>query len=65
MIKVFPTPEQNKTIEKYGLRHEDVILGKEDGQIIVRDRWKLGENNRWIVIERTGEFEIRYVNPNL
>ncbi len=63
MIKVVPTSEQVKTIQKYGLRFEDVHLGPEDGQIIVLDRWKLSENNRWFVIECTGEFEVRYKNP--
>ena len=63
MIKVFPTLEQNKTIEKYGLRHEDVELGPADGEITVRDSWRLGENERFFVIDRNGEFEIRYKNP--
>ena len=60
MITVFPTPEQNKTIEKYGLRHEDVVLGKEDGQIVVTDTWTLGGmNKRKYVISRDGSFEIQ------
>lgn len=62
-IKVFPTHEQIETIQEHGLRFEDVVIGPGDGNITVRDRWKLGENERWYVIERTGEFTIEYKKP--
>jgi len=66
MIKVFPTLEQNKTIEKYGLRFEDVVLGPEEGQITVRDTWTLGGmNKRKYIISRDGSFEIQYETISL
>ena len=65
MINVVPTSEQVKTIQKYGLRFEDVVIGKEDGQIVVKDTWRLGENKRFYVIDREGKFSIEYANPLL
>ncbi len=63
MIKIIPTSEQVKTIQKYGLRFEDVVLGPGDGEITAKDIWKLGANERWYVIDRKGEIEMKHKNP--
>ncbi len=61
MVKVIPTYEQIKIIEKYGLRFDDVQMGPGDGDIIVTDTWTLsGMNKRKYVIARDGTFEIQY-----
>jgi len=66
VITVFPTPEQIKTIIKYGLRFEDVVMGPGEGQITVRDTWSLGGmNKRIFVISRDGSFEIQYETISL
>lgn len=63
MSRVIPTPEQTKTIEKYGLSFDDVQMGPNDGEIVVKDQWKLGAEERWYVVNRDGEFCIEYKNP--
>ena len=63
MIKVVPTSEQVKTVVKYGLRFEDVVIGKEDGTVTVKDQWRMGMNARWYIIDREGTFRIEYKNP--
>lgn len=66
MIKIVPTSEQVKTIQKYGLRFEDVALGPGEGQITVRDTWTLGGmSKRIFTIARDGTFEIQYETINL
>ena len=63
MIKVIPTSEQIKTIEKYGLRYDDVQMGPGDGEIVVKDAWKLGAEERFYVVARDGTFRIEYKAP--
>jgi len=66
LVKVIPTLEQRKTIEKYGLRFDDVQMGPGDGEITVKDTWTLsGMNKRKYVISRDGTFEIQYETINL
>lgn len=61
--KIIPTQEQCKTIEKYGLIYDDIQMGPNDGEIVVKDTWKLGQEDRWYIIGRTGEFHITHKAP--
>lgn len=63
MPKVIPTHEQCLTIEKYGLRYDDVRMGPNDGEVIVKNTWKEGREDRFYIIGRDGTFSIEYKAP--
>lgn len=62
-FNVIPTHEQIQTIEKYGLRYDDIQLGPNDGEVTIKDTCKSGATDRWYIIGRTGEFYIEYKAP--